>query len=53
MIDKTIKAKVKRIGGKDSYETAAIGAKELPASSKAVSLPAVTCTMYWLLPRSS
>ena len=36
VIDKTIKAKVKRIGGKDSYETAALVAKELPASSKAV-----------------
>ncbi|MEW4309277.1 cell wall-binding repeat-containing protein [Rossellomorea marisflavi] len=36
VIDKKIKAKVKRIGGKDRYETAALVAKELPASTKAL-----------------
>lgn len=36
VINKTIKAKVKRIGGKDRYETAALVAKQLPASNKAV-----------------
>ncbi|VXC42672.1 conserved exported hypothetical protein [Bacillus sp. 349Y] len=36
VINKTIKAKVKRIGGKDRYETAALIAKQLPASNKAI-----------------
>ena len=36
VIDKKIKAKVKRIGGKDRYETAALVAKEIPSKQAVV-----------------